>query len=195
MKKVLLMLLAVVSLQVNAQDFYFTPKLGLNIANMTNSDGVDSRIGLNVGFGVEKPITDVFALESGVFYSMQGAKSDGATLKLDYINVPVLAKYYVTSGFNVFAGPQLGINVKSEVGASGGGMSASVDMSDVVKTVDVALNVGVGYQFDMGLSLSASYSRGLIGAFKDGELFGEGIMVGDDNSNHSVFSINVGWRF
>lgn len=39
MKKIALLLLMFVAFQVSAQDFHFLPKIGLNLANMTNSDG------------------------------------------------------------------------------------------------------------------------------------------------------------
>lgn len=39
MKKSLLLLLLFVAFQVSAQEFHFIPKIGLNMANITNSDG------------------------------------------------------------------------------------------------------------------------------------------------------------
>lgn len=46
---------------------------------------------------------------------MQGVKdSEGSvkvTWKNDYVNIPVLAKYYVFNGLNFFAGQQVGFNV------------------------------------------------------------------------------------
>ena len=48
MKKIALLLLMFVAFQVSAQDFHFLPKIGLNLANMTNSDG-SMKPGLNVG--------------------------------------------------------------------------------------------------------------------------------------------------
>ena len=50
------------------------PKVGLNIANYTNSNGTDSRIGLAIGAEFESQITNRFSLSVGALYSMQGAK-------------------------------------------------------------------------------------------------------------------------
>ena len=55
MKKIALLLLMFVAFQVSAQDFHFLPKIGLNLANMTNSDG-SMKPGLNVGVAAEFPI-------------------------------------------------------------------------------------------------------------------------------------------
>lgn len=118
MKKIACLLLLFVTFQVSAQEFHFIPKIGLNFANMTNSDG-SMKPGLNIGVAGEVMMTNNFAIEPGIFYSMQGAKGKdgGASLKIknDYLNIPVLFKGYVYEGFNLFAGPQLGFKVSSKI--------------------------------------------------------------------------------
>ena len=95
MKKIALLLLMFVAFQVSAQDFHFLPKIGLNLANMTNSDG-SMKPGLNVGVAAEFPINPQFSVEPGIYYSMQGVKeSEGGIsgkIKNDYINIPIYAK-------------------------------------------------------------------------------------------------------
>lgn len=95
MKKIALLLLMFVAFQVSAQDFHFLPKIGLNLANMTNSDG-SMKPGLNVGVAAEFPINPQFSVEPGIYYSMQGVKeSEGGIsgkIKNDYINIPILCK-------------------------------------------------------------------------------------------------------
>lgn len=107
MKKIACLLLLFVTFQVSAQEFHFIPKIGLNFANMTNSDG-SMKPGLNIGVAGEVMMTNNFAIEPGIFYSMQGAKgkgeSSGLKIKNDYLNIPVLFKGYVYEGFNLFAG-------------------------------------------------------------------------------------------
>lgn len=56
MKKSLLLLLLFVAFQVSAQEFHFIPKIGLNMANMTNSDGASMKAGLNIGVSGEVKI-------------------------------------------------------------------------------------------------------------------------------------------
>lgn len=55
----------------------------------------DARIGLAVGAEFEYQVTDIVSVSFGALYSMQGCKADDATVKLDYINVPLLANVYV----------------------------------------------------------------------------------------------------
>lgn len=201
MKKIALLLLLFVTFQVSAQEFHFIPKIGLNFANMTNGGG-SMKPGLNIGVAGEFMMTNNFAIEPGVHYSMQGTKDDmgGADVKIknDYLNIPILLKGYVYEGFNLFAGPQLGFKVSSKVKLSGSGTSVSTsEMSDVFKTVDFGIVVGAGYQSPMGLMVSLNYNIGLtntINGDKFAALPGNSGMK-DEKSRNGVLQFNLGWRF
>lgn len=199
MKKSLFLLFLFVAFQVSAQEFHFIPKTGLNFANMTNSDG-SMKPGLNIGVAGEVMMTDHFAIEPGIFYSMQGTKGkdSGVTLKIknDYLNIPILFKGYVYEGFNLFAGPQLGFKVSSKIKASQSGTSISTsEGSDLFKTVDFAIVIGAGYQSPMGFLVSLNYNIGLANAInkdKMSSLIGATV---DEKSRNGVLQFNVGWRF
>lgn len=199
MKKSLFLLFLFVAFQVSAQEFHFIPKIGLNFANMTNSDG-SMKPGLNIGVAGEVMMTDHFAIEPGIFYSMQGTKGkdSGVTLKIknDYLNIPILFKGYVYEGFNLFAGPQLGFKVSSKIKASQSGTSISTsEGSDLFKTVDFAIVIGSGYQSPMGFLVSLNYNIGLANAInkdKMSSLIGATV---DEKSRNGVLQFNVGWRF
>lgn len=209
MKKVFLFLFILCFAHANAQEFHFAPKVGMNISNITSSE-LGSRVGLDVGFAAEVLFTPSFAVESGVYYSMQGAqKTFGdyliddmmfrdlkVSFDMDYINIPVLAKYYAYKGLNIFAGPQLSFNVKKKIKV--GDFEADKAVEDMFKKFDIGLNAGVGYQFDMGLQLSASYTYGLIGLLDKGNIadfFGSNTEIEDGNGHNSVVRFNIGWRF
>ena len=120
-KVVLLFILFVFSLsQADAQEFHFIPRIGLNLANTYPESFADMRPGLNIGVAEEIRFSKLFALEPGVYYSMQGyqqenAKGETARLKADYLNIPVYAKFYLYRGFHLFAGPQVGFNVRAKL--------------------------------------------------------------------------------
>lgn len=208
MKKIALLLLLFVTFQVSAQEFHFIPKIGLNFANMTNMDG-SMKPGLNIGASGEVMLTNNFAIEPGVFYSMQGTKykESGASLKFknDYLNIPILFKGYVYEGFNLFAGPQLGFKVSSKLKASGSGTSVSTDLaSDWFKTFDCSIAIGAGYQSSMGVMFSLSYNIGLTNVIDKENLASfinnnSDIKLSasdlDEKSRNGVLQFNVGWRF
>lgn len=201
MKKIALFLLLFVAFQVSAQEFHFIPKIGLNFATMSNFEG-SMKPGLNIGVAGEVMMTDHFAIEPGLFYSMQGVKTDvgGYNMKVknDYLNIPILLKGYVYEGFNLFAGPQLGFKVSSKIKISDSGTSVSTsEMSDVFKKVGFDIVIGAGYQSPMGLLFSLSYNIGLANTLNADEVAAlpGGSSAKDEKSCNGVLQFNVGWRF
>ena len=205
MKKIACLLLLFVAFQVSAQEFHFIPKIGLNFANMTNSDG-SMKPGLNIGVAGEVMRTNNFAIEPGIFYSMQGFKIKelGVTEKLknDYLNIPILLKGYVYEGVNLFAGPQLGFKVSSKIKGADSRTSVETDVfSDWFNTFDFSLVIGAGYRSQMGLLFSLSYNIGLTNVLNKGNIAssmsGLGISASDldGKSRNGVLQFNVGWSF
>lgn len=190
MKKILLtavvMLASVASYAQQAVGaFTLQPKIGMNIANITNSDGADSRIGLAAGVEAEYHATDIFSVSAGLIYSMQGAKTteDGIdyTMKLDYLNVPILANVYVAPGFAVKFGVQPGFNLSAKIKGKVSGASAEADV-DGIKGFDFAIPVGVSYQYQ-NVVLDARYNWGVTK------------IMDDVDSKNSVFQITLGYKF
>lgn len=165
------------------------PKVGLNIANMTDSGGADPRFGLAVGAELEYQVSDWFSLAGGAVYSMQGAKNkvDGvdATIKLDYINIPIVANFYVAKGLALKFGLQPGFNINSKASASASGVSASMSLSNFgidIKTLDLSIPVGVSYEFN-NVVIDGRYN---VGATK---------LVDGDDTRNSVFQFTIGYKF
>ena len=139
------------------------------------------RPGFYAGLYATLPIGPSFAIEPGISYSEKGTVLQGkvpvpaldflntkltGTARLAYIDVPVLAKAFITPGFYVYAGPQASFLVsgKARVEAGALGFSAfkqDFDISNQLRKVDFAAVAGLGYQFENGLGLSAGYDYGL----------------------------------
>lgn len=139
------------------------------------------RPGFYAGLYATLPITPNFAIEPGVTYSEKGTVLRGTlpfpaldflnanvtgTARLAYVDVPVLAKVYLTPGFYLYAGPQASFLVsgKARVEAGALGFTAykqDFDISSQLRKVDFAAVGGLGYQFNNGLGLSAGYDYGL----------------------------------
>jgi hypothetical protein len=200
MKKVLItMCLALVSaVSANAQEIDFGVQAGVNFAKLSgdNVEDADGRTGINVGLTGEYMFNESIAIFAGALYSQQGLQSEDSgvesKLKLDYINVPVLLKYYVgESGFSIDAGPQIGFLVNSEFEVTGGPFSGTSDAN--AETIDLSAGGGLSYKFLEGttlegLAIGARYMIGLSNVFKDNDTFG-------DDLTNSVLSVNLGYRF
>ena len=164
------------SAQAEAGTLTLKPLVGINVANITNDEG-DAKVGLAAGAELGYQLNESFAVTAGAIYSMQGAKSEGVKLNLDYINIPILANYYITKGLAVKAGIQPAFKVKSEAKAD----VVSVDM-DGFKSFDLSIPVGLSYEVS-DFVIDARYNWGMTK-----------VLEGFDSKN-TVFQFTVGYKF
>lgn len=167
MKKWYAILLLLSALKVSAQEISFIPEVGLGLSNITNSDNNSKvRPGFNIGMGMEVIWNERVGMGIGVNYLVLGNRFTtdyiSYTTKLDYVSIPVYAKGYVYKGLFVFVGPQFGFNVVRDDGRDYDELS---DL-DKMRKFDFSIGVGIGYQWDFGLQLSASHNLGLIDVWK-----------------------------
>jgi hypothetical protein len=204
MKKIACLLLVLTAFQVNAQEIRYAARAGLNLADKTNTSGT-FKPGLNFGVSAEYPVTPVFSAEAGLYYSMQGSKFKFANTDLqhNYLNIPILAKYYIDGGLNIFAGPQLGIkaNVNKQAFASKEYEAVRVE-DDMVKPFDFSLVIGAGYLLENGFFVSANINAGLTNTAKSqlslyNELTGKNNFYPTDKKSFKniVIQFNFGYRF
>ncbi|MGG9962794.1 porin family protein [Ferruginibacter sp. SUN106] len=140
-------------------------KAGLNVSNIHNDNDVkyDTKTGVHVGLIGHFHLSKEFAIQPEIVYSQQGAKYTIAnvesTLKLDYINVPVMFQYMFDNGLRLQAGPQVGFLASAKADASNG---PTADVKNDFKSVDFAVGVGAGYLFvPTGFGIDARYNLGL----------------------------------
>lgn len=166
------------------------PKIGINGANITDADNSDSRIGLVLGGEFEYRVSPIFSLSAGALYSMQGCKGtaeddDGNTgdvsLKLDYINVPILANVYVVKGLAIKLGIQPGFNVRHKATATVSGVNVTTNLPGV-KSVDFSIPIGVSYEFNRFV-IDGRYNLGVTK------------LIDGADSKHSVFQFTFGYKF
>jgi opacity protein-like surface antigen len=161
-----------------------------------NETGFDksSRTGFALGAFAEWQINNTWAVEPQLLYIQKGAKYKGnpaggtsgeATIKLDYVQIPVLLKAeYAKEGVSVvpgvFFGPAIGFKVGCSFGVEADGQSDSVKCDDAgasVQDTDFSLVFGAGVELDR-LSLQVRYDLGLTNIDRDGaEVHNQGWLI------------------
>ena len=184
--------LMVATLSANAQNevgqVTLKPMVGLNLATLTGLDDNKMRVGLAAGAEAEFGVAENFGITAGVLYSMQGTKwSEGdetLTYKIDYINIPILANYYVTKGLAIKAGLQPAFKASAKAKASAGSNSISGDL-DGVSSFTLSIPFGLSYEY-ASFVFDARYNLGVTKVFKEN---------GDKTPKNSVFMFSVGYKF
>ena len=186
MKKLILTAAAVFAFGfINAQDMKFGAKGGLNFATVSELEEAKNKIGFNIGVFAEIGVSDGFAIQPELLFSLQGANGpNDSSLNLNYINIPVMAKFKVAEGFSLQAGPQFGI-LMSATNKFGGN---SIDTKENFKTLDLGLNFGAGYDISENIMVDLRYNLGLGGLVKD-------LPDGAKDSNNRVIALSVGYKF
>lgn len=185
---------------VNAQEVEFGLKGGINLSTITGDDYVnfDNRTCFHFGAVVEIGITENFSFQPELLYSCQGSDYGvddtsiietkvalfNGTIKADYLNIPLMAKYYVSEGLSLEAGPQLGFLISAKDDFEG----EEDDIKEFVKNFDLGVNFGLGYKLAGGLNFGARYNVGLTNANDDPDL-------SDITFKNGVFQFSLGYFF
>ena len=160
--------------------FTIAPTAGVSIAS-TNADGAKAKAGFVGGVDFGYKFTKVFALNAGVMFSMEGAKEKSNDIKanVNYINIPVMANFYVVKGLALKAGVQPGFLVSAKSKVNG----QSIDMKDGMKKVNFSIPLGASYEIAHFI-LDARYNIGLT---KMADI--------EDGAKGGAFQITLGYKF
>lgn len=190
-----------------AQDLSYGVKAGINISNFLsddNSDEYDSKAGINIGAFLEIPVSEKLSVQPELVYSGQGSQEtlyidveeDGVIstyyrkykYTFDYLNIPVLVKYYVIDGLSIQAGPQLGVllSAKGKIEAHHFvNEEVEIDISSLAEPIDFSFDFGIGYEFGDHFLIDARYNVGLTNV----------VDSNDGTLKNSVFQFSVGYKF
>ena len=164
MKKIVFLLVAAIAAgAVSAQKpFTFGPKVGINVTDL-HPDGLDdinhlsgTKPALVIGAFAEYRAAKWFAVSLDVLYSRQGSSAEitqGAlgsehklkfNNRLNYLNIPILANFYVTNGLALKAGIQPGFLLSGKYRAKvDGGSWNTEDTKHYFKSTDFSIPVGI----------------------------------------------------
>ncbi len=207
---ILLVLSSLFSL--NAQsNLRFGAKGGINFANVVGdfSEKFTNRTGFHLGGTAEIPVLKKFFFQSELLYSIQGTKNnefpvDGplTETKLEYLNIPLLGKYYLMEGLSLMAGPQVGflLSAKNEITPSGfidgPAQTYEEDVKKYLNTVDIGMALGAEYRFAFGAFLQMRYIIGLSNINKSSTEWVLGNFYFPDTKNRNrVWQLSAGFSF
>lgn len=167
----------------SAQDFSFGLKGGINVASIGGGTyvgfgGLGSKVSFHFGGTAEVPISEKFAVQPELLYSSQGTKWNfvgGSNLKLDYVNLPILGKYYIIKGLSAEAGPVVGFLLSTN------------GVKEDYNSLDIAFAIGASYKLNESIFFSLRYNKGITDINKN-----EAITVSNQNN---VFQISAGYSF
>lgn len=174
----------------------FGAKGGVNFSSFSG-DGYDDfvdpeeRTSFHVGLVAEIPVSERFSIQPEVLYSGQGydiadvSDGDDIEFQLDYINVPVLAKFYLIEGLSIEAGPQVGFLVHEEIDFRPTDDGGDIELnSDDFHSVDFSIGLGLSYKFS-NFFISGRYNIGMTDIYKEEAI----------DAKNSVIQAGVGFMF
>ena len=215
MKKIaLLIIMAVCGLsQVRGQDFGV--KAGYNYSTFSGETSSLSTIeglsGFYIGGLVELPISNVLSIQPELIFSRQGValrqelkgfglnvSINNADIRLDYLNIPVMAKVNLGPLF-LQGGVQFGFLVgKPEVGRyiTNVRMGTLLD-KDSYNSFDFGVGAGLGFNFNRRFFAEARYTHSLTNVFDPNDDYFKASGIGSNNNNfkNAVLSIGLGMKF
>lgn len=184
-------LLTVCAVNVQAQwnDLVYGVKGGWNVSNISNVDA-NNKISVHLGAFAEWRINDYLGISPELIYSRQGFADKFHTndlgkvkqkVRVNYLNLPVLAKLYVLDGISVDMGPQFGFVLNAKDKQKSDDVTSKTKIKDF-NTVDVSFALGVSCRWE-DFIFSARYNIGLTNVFD----------YAKENNKNNVFQLSVGY--
>jgi hypothetical protein len=202
MKKFLMMVAVAMmtAVSANAQsesNMWVKPMVGGTLATVTKVNDTKMKFGLVAGAEFGYHVIEPLAITGGLLVSMQGTKAkDNPAMKdfswtTTYLNIPIMANYYIVKGLAVKAGIQpgflLGSKVKYKVNEGMGWIDFESTSTDNMKKFDLSIPMGLSYEI-ADFVIDARYNLGVLKIAKDSEK-----MV-DGDAKNSVIMLTVGYK-
>ena len=209
MKKLILLAVVVMmaTVSVNAQRTFVKPMVGATFSKLTSVDDSKFKVGAVGGMEVGYYVSDPFAVSAGLLVSLQGcAIKDNEFFKdlrttMTYLNIPILANYYIAPGLAIKAGIQPGFLLGQKTKGS-----ARIDLydnrlyndiqwedidyseTDGLRKLDISIPIGLSYEIS-DFVIDARYNLGVTEIIDD-----HGLLDDYDKSKNSVFMLTLGYK-
>jgi hypothetical protein len=181
--------------------FTLGPKVGIDYTHQWgNNINDESALNYQIGAFLEYRLNNKFSIAPEVVFatharpkmewqdwwlSEEPTRDVTTTSQVNYINIPVMLKYYVTQSLSIDLGPQFGFKVYGKSTDkwkdSNGNWKEKHDIGG--RNIDVGLGLGATYNFTERFFVQARYTLGLIPISKGGE------------AKNGNAQLSIGYRF
>lgn len=199
MKKITLVALfaTILAFAANAQKSGFGIKGGFIGSNIEFEDGKVHTDPLKSGYGglcfIIKA-SNHWAFQPEILYSAQGCeinktligKKVSAKLNLNYIQIPVLAKYYFNSKWALEFGPQFQVLTSSELEAEAFGLKGDTNTDNLINKYDVGIAFGTSVHIQEQFFIDLRLNAGINNIFNDND---------EVKAYNRSFQVGIGYTF
>jgi len=121
----------------------------LNIVDLGSIDAVN-KVGFYVGAAADLGISEKFHIQPELLYTKAG--------NLGYIQLPIMAKYYIIDKLYAQVGPQFSLSTNADEIKD---LLGLVNAEDTVRSIGVDVGFGAGYEVLENLAVQARFSTEL----------------------------------
>jgi len=176
------------------KSFTFGPKIGVDYTHFWGKDTYhDGQLNYQIGAFFEYRITDKFSVAPEVVFAAQGGRDEMKSVNLliddewvpvtdyklkdniNYINVPVMLKYYVVPELSIDFGPQIAYCVYSKYTEeykyedNGVKNKETYDQKEETKDLEFAVGLGLTYNIAKDVFVQGRYTLGITNVFDYGK--------------------------
>jgi hypothetical protein len=187
---------------VNSQILKLGIKGGASVVNFVGDDAnnTESFVTFHAGAVSELKLSKKFALQPELIYSQQGSSRTTRTetpiesslnfsdIELSYVQVPLLAKFYITNKLSFEIGPRIGFLLSAKDDFSfrtdNNRTEGEVDIKDSIKNADLSFVLSLSHFFGKKFFVNTRYNIGTSNIFED-----------DTNIKNAVFQCSIGYLF
>lgn len=156
----------------------FGLKGGYNNASVTKASGTRNRVHLG---GVARiNISDKFAIQPELLYSLQGGEIAEVDFSANYLSLPILSSYNLVDNLYVEIGPEFSYLTYAEV--------KPLIITKYIDKLQISFDVGTSYRFKNDLFVQLRYCLGLKKLSDNKEHFNFDV-------KNKVFQASIGYFF
>jgi len=175
-KLILIVFTSMICTSLSAQGLDFGIKAGANFTSLSDATGFSDKTGFVFGVFAGAKFGESVGIQADLLYSQQGATFNRKDIDLNYLNIPVVLKYYLTESINVQGGPQFGFVVNDNYKEITNNLKEA-------ESFDLMGVVGIGLELPLGIRASGRYHFGLTEIDKE------------NNRKNSVITLALGYSF